>query len=382
MSDFIFRIVPNIVLGSYTVSRLAQYARGFGSRFMVVMDPILKEAGVQDKILQPLTERKVEYFLYDELNDGANTKDAERALALAREGHIHGVIAAGGGKAMNTATAVAALYNENHSIYDYADGAVPTTAALPLVCIPTTIRVPFAFTPAVPLIDSRSQQIRLLKIQGNVCKLVLMDPNLTMSLTENQSASMAIETLAIAAEAYLSQKATFFSDMLAEKAAELLGYGLDGAKSLEITTPAEILTAEAGCLASLAAASSSVGTASLIALAVNARYRISRSLVSAILLPYMIEDAGKFKTDRIERLARAMNVIGGDVHKEDAVQAFAENVRYRLAKANLPVRLKELSVTVEQLALAAEDAGQLDIMNTLPRGMTSDDLFEFIKIAY
>lgn len=91
---------------------------------------------------------------------------------------------------------------------------------------------------------------------------------------------------------------------------------------------------------------------------------------------------GKFKSDKIEKLAHIMNVLPPDVHKEQAVQLFAENIRQRLAKANLPVRLKELSISIEQLALAAEDAGQLDFVNNLPRSMTSDDLFDLLKQAY
>ena len=152
--------------------------------------------------------------------------------------------------------------------------------------------------------------------------------------------------------------------------------------TLEITTPAELLQAQAGCMASLASASSSIGAAGLLALAINARFKISRSLITAILLPYIIEEMGKFKSDKIEKLAHIMNVLTPDVHKEQAVQLFAENIRQRLAKANLPVRLKELSISIEQLALAAEDAGQLDFVNNLPRSMTSDDLFDLLKQAY
>ena len=49
---------------------------------------------------------------------------------------------------------------------------------------------------------------------------------------------------------------------------------------------------------------------------------------------------------------------------------------------NIPARLKDLSLSIEQLALAAEDAGELDLMNSLQRSMTTDDLFELIKKAY
>ena len=49
MADFIFRISPNIVLGSYTTSRLGQFARDYGSKYIIIMDPILKEVGTSDK---------------------------------------------------------------------------------------------------------------------------------------------------------------------------------------------------------------------------------------------------------------------------------------------------------------------------------------------
>lgn len=221
-----------------------------------------------------------------------------------------------------------------------------------------------------------------MKVQSGLCKLVLWDSNLAMTLTDNQKASISIETLCLAVEAYISQKATFFSDMFAEKAAELLSYGMDGAKSLEITTPPEILLAQGGCLASVAAASSSAGVASLLAMTINSRYSISRSLVAAILFPYILEDARQFKAERVEKIGRFMGVIPEGVENAEAVTAFADNIRQRLAKANLPVRPKDLSVSVDQLALAAEDAGQLDIVNSLPRSMTTDDLFDILKQAF
>lgn len=41
MSDFIFRISPNVVLGSYTLSRLGQQVKEWGTRFMLIIDPVL-----------------------------------------------------------------------------------------------------------------------------------------------------------------------------------------------------------------------------------------------------------------------------------------------------------------------------------------------------
>lgn len=382
MADLIFKISPDIILGSYTLTRLGQYAKNLGSKFMIIMDPILKDFNLAEKITQPLTDRKIDFFIYDNFNDGATTKDIENAVILAKQSHIHGIIAAGGEKAINAGCAVAALYNENRSIYDYIDNPGTAADSIPLICIPGTCRAPYAFTNSIPVTDSRSRQVKQLKIKDNACSLMLWDPNLSLTLTENQNTSLSLETLCLACEAYFSQKASFFSDMFCEKSFELLSYGMDEKKSLDITTPQEILLAQGGCMASLSVSTSSPGIASLLALAINARYKINRSLAATILFPYVIEEVAKFKADKIEKIARLYGTADEKLFRDEAVQSFTENIRQKIAKANLPVRLKELNLTMEQLATCAEDAGQLDIMTMLPRSMTTDELFELMKQAY
>lgn len=378
MADFSFRISPNIIVGTFSSSRTGEFALNYGSKYMLLLDPVLREVGLSEKITESLSNRKIDFIIFDEIPEGANSQVLENALTLAKQAHVHGIIACGGGKVINLGRAISALYNEIHDPYSFLDGAVPSTSPLSLICIPTTIREPFVFTDKIPVIDGRSQQTKILKVQNSLCKLTIFDPNLSSTLTENQTNSMAIESLALTIEAYVSQKSNFFSDMLCEKAIELLSYGMNGTESLNITTPKEELLCQAGCMASLASATSSLGTAGLLALCINARFKISRSLVNAILLPYVIEDYAKFKTDKIAKLAGIFNTE----ESENICAAFAENMRQRLAAANLPSRLKELNISIEQLSLAAEDAGKLELINSLPRSMTSDDLFELIKLAY
>ncbi|MCI7441041.1 MAG: iron-containing alcohol dehydrogenase [Treponema sp.] len=382
MADFIFKISPNIILGSYIATRLGQHASDWGDRFMLVVDPILKESGTTAKITQSLDERGVEYFVFDEIPSTASTETLKDALLLARESHVHGVIAVGGGRTLNLAKAVCALYREKGDLYEYIDGKAATTSPLPLICVPTTVRDSFIFTDRTPVSDARSTKIRLLKTQNGLCKLVLWDPNLQINLTEKQSACMSIEVLSFAIEGYLSQKSNFFSDMIIEKSVQLLSYALDGVPSLSITTPQEVLLTQGGCMASLGGASSSFGVANLLANAINSRYQISRSLTTAILLPYIIEDAASYRADKLATLAKLLRACPQETETADAVTALTEYVRQKIAKVNIPARLKDLSLTIEQLSLAAEDAGELDLMNALPRSMTTDDLFDLIKRAY
>lgn len=383
MTDFIFKISPNIILGPYTVTRLGQNALEWGSRYMVIMDPILKETGTAEKITAPLAERKIEYFVFDELTQAADTQTLETILNLARNSHIHGIIAAGGGKTLALAKAACALFNEPHTSYDYIDGGIPTAGTIPLICVPTTIRDAFLFTDRVPLCDSRSGSAKIIKTQNGICKLVLWDPNLELTLTDKQSAAMGLETFSMALEAYLSRKSTFFSDMLIEKALQLMSYATDGSPTLTVTTPPEVLYTQAGCMASLGLASCSAGASTLLSLTINTRYKIPRALVSAILLPYIIEDATTFAAAKLAKIADIYRITDSneDTDEKKAL-SLAEYIRQRIAKINIPARLKDLSLSIEQLSLAVEDAGQTDLIDSLQRSMTTDDLFELIKKAY
>lgn len=381
MADFVFRVSPNVIIASYAASRLGQFSQEFGKRFMLVMDPVLRAVGAADKIINPLSEHDIDYFVFDELEETADTKTIDAALKLARASQIQGVISAGGGKTAGIARAVAALFYGKGDIYSFIDGQedIPKTT-LPFISLCTTCRDPYIFTDRVPLADSRSNKLRFLKVPNGLCKAAVFDPNLFVTLTENQIQSMSLESLCLAAESYLSQKANFFSDMLAEKSAQLIHLALDGSESLSVSTPKEDLLAQGGAIASIAASASSFGPAGILALAINARFKISQSLVTSILFPYVIEDCAKFKAEKTSKFARSFGIA----EQEDAAVAgaFAENIRQRMAKANLPTRLKDLSIGIEQLALAAEDAGNSEYINSLPRSMTSDNLFELIKAAF
>ena len=59
-----------------------------------------------------------------------------------------------------------------------------------------------------------------------------------------------------------------------------------------------------------------------------------------------------------------------------------EEIRRLIAEANLPVRLKDVELTIESLVSAAEDASKLSFMNYNPRPMSNHEIFEIIKQAF
>lgn len=381
-SDLVFNISQNIVLGSFTINKLPLYLKEHGSAFMLIMEHSLKNTDIGKQLLKILDEHEVKYFIYDNTESGAESKNIECALTLARQAKIDGIVALGITQTLLIGALVASIYNDERSIYDIIDsGDTMKTAPLPLICVPSTIRVPYVFTSSIPFIDSRSKRAKLLKVQKNLCKLVLWDSELTMTTSDNTKLSTCIEALNLAFEAYISQRANFFSDMFAKKAVERLCYAMNGPQSLDVTTPKSLLLTQGGFLSSIAVATSAMGVASLLSIVINARYGLSLSKTCSILFPYVIEDAVKFKAQRVEELVALLSKVQGTATGVQNVADFLKDIRLRLDEEGLPKKLGDLGLTVDKLALIAEDAAALDMANTLPRSMTTDELFELLKTA-
>lgn len=379
MADFIFRISPYIVSGSYTSSRLGQFVHEWGDRFMLIADPVLADFGTVEKVEVSLKERGINYFKFDELPECTDTELITQVLKLARDACVHGVISVGGTRTSSLARAVASLFNEERNIYDFIDSDADPSVPIPYIAVPTTSSNSFLFADTVPIVDARAGQIKIIKTCKGLCRLAVYDPNLPVSLTDKQFITMLLHTLCIAGEAYLSQKANFFSDTIAGKGIELLGFAMG---SVTPTVSKQQLAMDGGCMAALAAACSSGSLATLLAQAISARHKRSPSLIVSILLPHLIEDAADYKKERLLHIARILNVAAETSTTEPAVSLLSEAVRNKIAQFNLPSRLADLSLTMEQLALCVGDLEKIDTVQGFYRSISQDDLFDLIKRAF
>ncbi len=382
MADFVFKISPNVILGPYTLARLGQVASVWGTNYMLIADPILKEFNLIEKAVAALEEKGISVFVFDDIPSAATSTTLDQALSLARGAHVHGVISFGGSKTASLGRAIASLYNENHDVYEYLAGAQPYSGALPFIEVPSTCRDPFMFMDRTPVVDARNRQVKLMKTQSAICKAVVIDPNLYMHMSPNTAVSMVFHAVSLAVEGYISTKSNFFSETILGKSIEMLLLALDPEQSKLVGTPSEMLNAQGGCMASMGVAVSSPGIATAISLACNARYKTSTSLVCSVLLPYIMEDASRAKVDRIATIGKMLGLSAVGMSANDCARAAIDDIRRRLALAGLPTRLKDLGLSIDQLVPAAEDAAALDLMNYIPRAMSSDDLFDLMKQAY
>ncbi|MCR5699429.1 MAG: iron-containing alcohol dehydrogenase [Treponemataceae bacterium] len=382
MADFIFKISPNIMLGTYLSSRLGQYAKDYANRFMVIIDSALQKTDIEAKLRTTLEDSKIDFFVYKEVPANPDSSTLEKVLWLAREAKIKGVIAVGSDNTTNFGKAVAMFYYQKNDVYSYIDNTEFENDALPFICLSTNLHDKFLFSNRVLVVDARNRKTVLLKSKKPVCDLVVIDPDFNIKNGEHQKFLDSMNCLNLALETYVSQKANFFSDMLIEKAVSLLAAGLKAEDGLEDNQTSAELLSESGVLVSLAAASSGYGAVSALSTVMQGRFQIDSSFSTAILMSSFIEDCSKIKLDKIAKIAKMMNVSTEADSEEQAKTNLINYINDLLSKNNIPSKLKSLSVAMEQLASVAENAGNLDIIEGFHRSMNADDLFELVKQAY
>jgi len=382
MSNFTFKLTSNIILGNYSIAKIGSEAIQFGKKFLFVVDPLLHETGIAKKIIDALEERDISVLVFDGVKRSADSDIIENALGLARGVFIDAVIASGGMGPVAVGRAVASLYNETGSIYDFIEGQPCTAEPLPFIEVPSTCREPFTFTPFSPIVDVRSRKIHLLKIRYDLCKLCVFDPACYSNLAPNAMTATILQGVGIAFEGYISSKTNFLSETILGKAIERFLLSLDPQQGRSIGTSRETVIAEAACLTAIGISFSSPGLGSAIALACAGRYNISSSVVGTILLPHILLNAQTSSLEKVLKIGRMLNIDTQGTDTLVVAHSTIEEIRRRLTQAHLPTRLKDINLTIEQLITIAEDAVSLSFMNYIPKPMRSDDIFELLKEAY
>ena len=384
MADFQFNIRPRVWIGTDSLLRLPLLAGELATegRAILVADPLLHESKAIDRVRGLLEDRGIQVLLFDEVPGNATTRTADDALRLARGAKAPLVIGLGGIKTLMTARVVALLARDRIDVDALIEGAATRSEPLPLVEIPTSLRHGFMCDDALHLVDARDRRVRLIRQHGLAPTAVLIDPNLSSGLSAKLASSCVLEALMGAMEAYLSSKASFLSDHVLEKAIEILAHAL----SQLIARPDDPLARseawKGAFLGALGQGLSAPGLGTAVALAINARHQVPKASLAAILLPYSMELGSK---SRLEKIAKTALLFGQDCSECSPPEAAAraiEWLRTRLGLLKIPSRLKDFDLSLDRLVEAARDARELDFVNYLPRAVSVDDVFDFVKMAY
>ena len=282
---FEFATATRIVFGPGTLSEAGPAAATLGRRALLVTGAHPERAGPLIAMLQQ-----------HGLDVDAFPVPGEPTLALVRQGIAAArdsardiIIGFGGGSAVDTAKAIAALATNEGDVLDHVEvigaGRALLAPALPLIAIPTTAGTGSEVTRNAVLASPEHGVKVSLRSAFLLPRLAIVDPQLTYSLPPDVTASTGLDALTQLLEAFVSRRANPLTDALAREGLHLAARALPRAWKHGDDATAREEMALAALLSGMALANAGLGAVHGLAAAIGGHCPAPHGAICARLLP-------------------------------------------------------------------------------------------------
>ncbi len=381
MNPFNFKIPQNIIFGMGSLAQLPELLVESGSNHVfLISDGGLAKLGVVEKIESIIQNSGITCTTYLGVLPNPTVSIVDEATALYTQCGATSIVALGGGSSMDVAKAVGVLANYGGSITQYEGNFKVPGPIVPMIAIPTTAGTGSEVTASAVITDeSRNYKLSVFSYEL-LPRYALLDPALIMTAPASIAASCGVDALIHAMEAYISTKATPFSDAMAEKAMELIGANLRrfvANRQDEDAACAMML----GCnFAGIAFAWARLGNVHAMSHPVSGYFHVAHGVANSILLPTVLEynalaDHGRYK--------KMYNYIhqGSPCIENFQPQMLVDEIRKLNNELGIPARLSDVGVTADKIPAMAEDAMKSGNIPANPRQTTLKDMIALYEKA-
>jgi len=303
-----------IVFGDRTAAQLGTAAAELGiSRAFVVADPFIARSPAGQAARDSLAAAGIAVELFDEVIPDPTDVSVETAAARYNAADANGIVALGGGSAMDTAKAVgvlAAAGSERIAPF-YFGGSARPSGMPPLICVPTTAGTGSEATYVAIVTDSATGRKMLVRHPSLSPSVALVDPLLSATMPPALTAATGFDALAHALEAVTSTLANPISDGLAldaiPRVVNYLPRAVEDGGDLE----ARRELAYAATVAGMAFLSGRVHLGHAVGHSVGAAYHVPHGLACIVCMPAIMELLGPVCSRELDRVAQLLDLSDG-----------------------------------------------------------------------
>lgn len=380
--QFQFLLPTKIVMEPGLRQRTGEHLLGLGlNHVLLVTDPGVKNAGLLDSIYASLEQAGIGYDEIADVKPNPRSEDVNRAAQLYRGKGIDGVLAVGGGSAMDAAKAISVLLTHDGIVEDYEGAFALKNAVLPIVAIPTTAGTGSEVTFFSVITDTRRQfKMSLLDYRiGPV--LALLDSDITATLPPHIAAATGMDALTHAIEAYTGKPANPISDGLALHAIRLIAQHLKPAVQEPDNREAREQMLIASLIAGMAFGNADIASVHCISEAIGGMYDTPHGIGNAIFLPFVFSHNRDADLRRHADVAYALG-IDPNLSAVDAAQAGVDQLFRMNRELGIPRFADVAGVREEDFtAIAQKSKSNISDASNI-KDMTVESYLDVIRAAY
>ncbi len=357
-----FLSVPRILFGPGTRDRIAEEARGLGSRLFVLASRTMLERGNLRSILDQLRDRFDRIEVRGSPEGEPTIEYVSRQLESCRLTGCDVVLGIGGGSVLDAAKAVAGLYHEPASVSEVFHESRTPRKGIPFVAVPTTAGTGSEVTPNSVLSDPSRQVKQSIRGKSLRARVVINDPELTMGAPPWIKAASGADALVQAIETFVSRGSNDLTDALALRAFALMARSLAEAVEDKDDLDAHSDMACASMMAGMAFSNARLGAVHGMAHPLGVRYTIPHGVCCAVLLPGVMRFNEPVVADKYLQLS---TIIG------EPLIPWIEGLFERIG---LPRNFAEYEARPSDIPAIAEESLPSGSLKANPREPTSEDL--------
>ena len=323
-------------------------------RPLLVTDRGLASAAMTTQALQALASADKTAGLFSDVQGNPVGENVEAGVRMLREGGHDGVVALGGGSALDAGKAIAMMAGQLRPLWDFEDREdwytrVDTAAMVPVVAIPTTAGTGSEVGRASVITDERTHTKKIIFHPRMLPALVILDPLLTVALPARITAATGMDALSHCLEAWCAPGFHPMADGIALEGMRLVREWLPRAVAdgTDVAARAHMLVAS-----SMGATAFQKGLGAMHSLShpLGARLDLHHGLCNAVVMPYVLDWNRAAIGERASRLARYLDLPG------TGVDALIDWVLALRASTGIPHTLGEIGVRDDHAAALAPEA--------------------------
>lgn len=352
---------------------------------LIITQQTFIEMGHVPDILAPLEAAGMDFEIFTDIPPDPTTDAVNAGIAFLKQGEFDGVVAIGGGSSIDAAKAIAVCGVHGGDISDYKVPYQMNKPGLPIIAIPTTAGTGSEATKVTIITDSESDEKMLLMGIAFQPIAALIDYELTLSKPFRLTADTGIDSLTHAIEAYVSRKASSFSDNMALSAMQLIFKSIRTASFNGDNIEAREAMMLGAMQAGIAFSNASVCLVHGMSRPIGAHFHVPHGLSNAMLLPAITAFSIDSAPERYADCARAMK-IANEYHTDEQAN---EILLFELQSLNDDLEVptpKEWGIDQDEffelLPLMASQALGSGSPGNNPKVPSLDEIIELYKDVY
>jgi alcohol dehydrogenase class IV len=275
-------------------------------RPLLVTDPMLASHAMIRDALQANERAGVPTAVFSDLKPNPIGRNVDEGVRAFRSGGHDGVIAFGGGSALDVGKAIAFMVAQTRPIWDFEDiGDWWTRATVqgiaPIIAVPTTSGTGSEVGRASAITNEATHTKKIIFHPRMMPALVIADPALTVGLPPRLTAATGMDALAHCLEAYCAPGYHPLADGVAVEGLRLIHQWLPVA-----VTEGRNLAARAHMMAAAAMGATAfqkgLGAVHALSHPVGALYDTHHGLTNAVFIPYVLAFNRRAIGDKLKRI--------------------------------------------------------------------------------